>query len=178
MLSRSADDQTVFHTSNVNAAPKNRRKGESRCARARKAGERSAAVRKPLQSSEQSAQEQEHNGAHRSDADRAEVQDTSANRSPAQEAGAEPTSNESADDAEEDGNDATGRVPPWHQKLCQRAGDEAEQYPVEPERQTLVLLLSERCLGHAGGRASPGCHPINPEENERADNCQDDTPEG
>ena len=48
---------------------------------------------------------------------------------------ADQAADERAGDAEDDGDDAAGRVPPRNEELRERPGDETEQNPVEPERQ-------------------------------------------
>src|SRR4051812_12807745 len=96
-----------------------------------------------LQSTDESAEQEENDRSDGGDANRAEIKDAGGHRAPAEKSSAEPPTNEGADNAKQNGDDATRRVPPWHQKLRQCAGNEAEQYPVKPERQTLVLL--RRC---------------------------------
>src|SRR6478672_7709024 len=119
MLSGAADDDPVFHIRNLNAAPKIRRTA--------------------LQSPDEPAEEEEDDRAGGGDPYRPEIKLSSRHRSPAEESRTEPATDEGADDAEEDGDDTSGRVPPWHQKLRQCPGHEAEQNPIEPERQTLPL---------------------------------------
>jgi hypothetical protein len=91
---------------------------------------------------------------------------------PSEESGSKPAADECPDDAEEDRDDAAGRVPPWDQELRQCPGYEPEKYPVQPERQTLYLretisaLRNPRCCSATRG------HPVNPEQDERPDYSQ------
>ena len=77
---------------------------------------------------------------------------SSGNRAPSEKSRSQPAADEGADDAEEDGDDTTRRVPPWHQKLGQTPGDQPEENPVKPERQT--LYLPEASWGY-GTRGAP-----------------------
>src|SRR5207244_13175262 len=93
-----------------------------------------------------------------------------------EEPGAEPAAYERADDAEDDSDDATRRVPPWHQKFRQRPGDEAEEDPIKPERQTLLPAFLRRC---ESGNARRSCttsrrHPVDPKKDQCADNREND----
>ena len=83
---------------------------------------------------------------------------------PTEESRSEPAADEGADDSEEDRDDTTRRVPPWHQKLGQTPGDEPEKNPVKPERQTLYLREASCVLRNARSTAPRG-HAINPEQN-------------
>src|SRR3954447_11050097 len=153
MLAGAADDDPVFHIRNLRGAPKIRRTA--------------------LQSPDEPAEQEENDRADRGDADGAEIELSRPPRSPSKETGSQPATDEGADDAEEDGDDTTGRVPPWHEEIRQCPGDKAEQNPIEPERQTLPLLAVFTALRNAR-RAIPGRHPVDPEENERTDDGEDD----
>src|SRR5207244_6170364 len=120
------------------------------------------------------AEYEENDRANGGNADGTQIELSSHHRSPAKESSTEPATDESADYAEEDRDDAARRVPPWHQKLCQGPGNEAEQYPVKPERQTLVLREVTGALGNARSCAAPRRHAINPEKNERSDDGEND----
>ena len=60
--------------------------------------------------------------------------------SPPEVACPQPATNKGADDSEEDCYNATRGIPPWHQILRQRPGNQPEEYPVQPERQPSFLL--------------------------------------
>ena len=92
------------------------------------------ALQSPYESPEQEKNDRSEGG----DADRAKIKLPGGYRSKPEEASAEPAANECPDDAEENGDDTTGRVPPWYQKLGQRPGDETKQNPVQPERQPFL----------------------------------------
>ena len=70
--------------------------------------------------------------AERGDADRAEIEVALIDRAPA-ELRADQAAEHRADDAEDDREDAPGRVAARHEELRERAGDETEQDPEEPE---------------------------------------------
>jgi hypothetical protein len=117
-----------------------------------------------LQSPDESAEEEENYSSDSGDADGAEIKLASCNVTPSEEARSQPTADECADDAKEDGDDAAGRVPPWHQKLRQRPGYETEKNPVKPERQTLFLPGAKAVLRNArSGAAVLRRHAVNPE---------------
>ena len=100
-----------------------------------------ASTAEALQPPDQSPHQEKNDRSERGDADRAKIKLAGRNRSPTEEARAEPAADEGADDAEENGDDTTGRVPPWYQKLGQRPGDETKQNPVQPERQPFLPSL-------------------------------------
>ena len=125
-----------------------------------------------LQSPYEPAQQQEHNRAHGRDANGTEVKLACSDLSPSEESRAQPATRESADDAKQDGDYATGRVPPWYQKLRQCPGDESEKNPVKPERQTLALLETGGVLRNARSAAAFCRHPIDPQEDERTDDSE------
>jgi hypothetical protein len=124
-----------------------------------------------LQSPDEAAEEEENYGADGGDADGAEIKYTRCYVSPAKESRAQPATDEGADDPEDNRDDATRGVPPWHQKLRQAPGDEAEENPIEPERQTL-FLPEAGALRYAWCAAASRRHPVDPEEDERADDCE------
>ena len=90
-----------------------------------------------LESPDEASEEQQNYRAGSGDTYRAEIKTSRRNAPPAEEPRAKPTTDERADDSEKDRDDTAGRVPPWHQELRQCSGDEAKEYPVKPERQTL-----------------------------------------
>src|SRR6266849_7072291 len=97
--------------------------------------------------------------------------------SPAEESRSQPAANERADDSEDDGDDATRRVPPWHQKLGQTPGDEPEKNPIKPERQTLYLREASCVLRNARSTTAPRGHAIDPEQDEGAKYRLHDAPQ-
>jgi hypothetical protein len=122
-----------------------------------------------LQSPDEAAQQEEDDCADSGDADGTEVKLAGGDLSPPEESRAQPATDEGADDAEQDGDYATGRVPPWYQKLRQCPGDESEKNPVKPERQTQSLREAGVVLRNPRSAATPGRHPIDPQEDERTD---------
>ena len=97
-----------------------------------------ADIAQALQSPYESPEQEKNDRSQGGNADRAEIKLPRGYRSEPEEASAEPAADESADDAEENRDDTTGRVPPWYQKLGQRPGDETKKNPVEPERQPFL----------------------------------------
>src|SRR5215211_2609044 len=83
--------------------------------------------------SENSPEQQQDQRSKRRDTDGPEVELTLTHGTPA-EPGAEQPAEQRANDPEEDGENAAGRVAPGHEELCQRAGDQSEEEPKEPER--------------------------------------------
>src|SRR5829696_6228212 len=82
--------------------------------------------------SENSPEQQQDQRSKRRDTNGPEVELTLTHGTPA-EPGAEQPAEQRANDPEEDGENAAGRVAAGHDELRQRAGDQSEEEPEEPE---------------------------------------------
>lgn len=128
----------------------------------------------PLEPPDQSPEKQEDDRSYGRDADRAKIEFARGYVAPPEKSRPQPAADERAHDPEEDRDDTTRRVPPWHQKLGQTPRHQAEEDPVKPERQTLYLRNAEAALRERGRPTAARSHPIDPEKDERADDGEDD----
>jgi len=131
-----------------------------------------------LQSSDEAAEEEENYGAHGRNPDRPEIELTGHHGAPSEESGSEPATDEGADDSEKYGDDATRRVPPWHQKFRQGPGNEAKDDPIEPERQTLYLREASGALRNARSATASRRHPVDPEQDQSSYDSENDALDG